>query len=67
MATYTTEIAALNALLNSGATTTTVDGQTVTIDPASIRRRIRELQALDENIDVPARPVVNTLDLSGLG
>lgn len=59
-------LAHLRALLNSGATSAVIDGQTVSIDPASIRRRIRELEATDDSIAVPKRPVVSTLDMTGL-
>jgi hypothetical protein len=66
MASYAKELAHLRALLNSGATSVLVDGQNVAIDPAGIRKRIRELEALDDTIDVPTRPPFFTADLSGL-
>ena len=66
MADNSAELAHLRALLNSGATSTVVDGQTVAIDPSNIRKRIRELEATDDNTAVPTRPVVSTLDLTGL-
>lgn len=49
MADYSVEILALEALLNSGQSTVTVDGMTSTVDLAEVRRRLTELRRLDDD------------------
>ena len=62
MATIAQEIADIEELLNTGATSVTVDGQSVSVDQAALRRRLAELR----HQQTPARrPRVATLDLSG--
>lgn len=58
-----TEIAHLQALLNSGADSITVDGVTTKLDHSAIARRLRELRATDTT-DKNRRPVISTIDLS---
>lgn len=57
------EIARIRALLNSGATTISHDGQTVSLDQAALRRRLRELQATDSANPVK-RPRVASINMS---
>ena len=57
------EIANLEALLNAGATSITSDGETVTLDQNSIRRRLAELQAMKIGKSHQQRKV-RTIDLS---
>lgn len=64
MATQDT-IDALKALLDSGATSAVVDGQTVTVDHGSIRQRIRDLEAGDSAV-TRRRPLMSKLNLSGV-
>jgi hypothetical protein len=59
----TDEIARIRALLNSGATTVTVDGQTVVVDHDALRRRLRELQATDSENPI-RRPRVSSINLT---
>ncbi|MEZ6068278.1 MAG: hypothetical protein R3B90_21765 [Planctomycetaceae bacterium] len=56
-------IADIRALLNSGATTVVVDGQTVQLNHDSLRRRLRELQATDTAAPIK-RPRVASIDAS---
>ncbi len=62
----TAKIALLQELLDTGATTAVIDGQTVSVDPASIRKRLRELQATDTANTTKTRPTFGTIDLTGL-
>lgn len=63
MADYSTEIAELEAILQAGASSVVVDGQSVTYDLKQIRRRLRELKAADDT--ATKRPVALSIDLSG--
>ena len=58
----------LESLLNSGATTITVDGVVTSFDHESARKRIREI---DEQIrrkqnKRPSRPIARTINMKGL-
>lgn len=55
-----TEIAELEAILNTGASSVGVDGQKVTYDLKAVRRRLRELRRQQ---DPSKRPVVTTINL----
>lgn len=59
-------IADLEALLNSGANSIVVDGVTVGINHAEIRKRLRALRASDtsESAQPNRRPVAATINLS---
>lgn len=59
------KIAHLESILDSGAIEAVIDGQKVRVDPAAIRKRLRELEATDDNITVK-RPRASTLDLRSL-
>jgi hypothetical protein len=48
MADHAAEIASIETLLNSGATSVTTDGHTTTIDPDSLRQRLKELRSEDD-------------------
>lgn len=63
MADYSTEIAELEAILQAGATSVTVDGQTVNYDLTQVRRRLRELKQLDDT--ATKRPSALSINLSG--
>lgn len=60
MANYQTEIQALEAVLNAGASSVQVDGMATRYDLAEVRKRLAELKALDDAaIDAGrVRPVV---------
>lgn len=62
MADNTAEIARLRAILNSGQTSYSVEGQTVNYDLAAIRRRLQELIASDDTETV-TRPRVSRIKL----
>ncbi len=57
-----TEIAELEAILNTGATGVAVDGQKTTWDLNQVRRRLRDLRRQKDHM---TRPRVSTIDLSG--
>ena len=63
MADNTAAIAQLEAILQAGASSVVVDGQAVTYDLKSIRRRLRELKNTDD--DATKRPPALSIDLSG--
>lgn len=48
MADHSAEIAKLESLLNAGATSMSVDGQQISIDLDSVRRRLADLKAEDD-------------------
>jgi hypothetical protein len=50
VADYSTEIAALEAILNAGTSSVSVDGMRVQHDLESVRKRLAELKALDDSI-----------------
>jgi len=54
------EIAELEAILNTGASSVFVNGQKVTYDLSQVRRRLRELR---RQLDPSKRPTVATIDL----
>ena len=56
------EIAQLEAILNAGARTVTIDGQTVTYDFDAIRKRLAELRASDYR-NIPRRPRASSIRL----
>lgn len=60
---YTSEIAQLEKLLNSGVKDTNADGQRTSFDLAAARTRLAELKRLTAN--TTARPVISTMNLSG--
>ena len=60
---HSAEIARLQKLLSSGATTVTVDGQTTTFSEAQIRRRLAELQAADTSTERKPRRRVRGISL----
>lgn len=63
MADKSTEIAALEAILDSGARQVTVDGVTTSFsDATQIRKRIRELQ-VETDGDQRRKPRVSTINL----
>jgi len=64
MADNSAKIAELEAILETGATTVTVDGQTIVRDLDVIRAQLRRLQA-DDNTDKNRRPVTARIKLSG--
>jgi len=61
MATIDQEIAELEAILNTGATSTGVGDQRVTWDLDEIRRRLAELRRQQDHT---TRPRIMTMDLS---
>ena len=60
----TARIAQIRALLDTGATQVIVDGQTVTINPASLRKQLRQLMATDDT-NAGRRPLASTVNLGG--
>ncbi len=48
MADYSIEIAALEAILNSGASSVSTDGLSTSYDLESVRKRIAELKSQDQ-------------------
>ena len=58
-------IANLEAILNAGATTVTVDGQTVTYDFDEIKSRIAKLKREDTANSYTTRPRSLRIDLAG--
>jgi len=64
MADNSTKIATLQAVLDTGATTMTVDGITVAVDHASIRKRIAALREADPTLN-HARPRASKINLGG--
>lgn len=65
MADNTARIAEIRAVLRSGVTASTVDGGSLTIDPESLRRELRNLVAEDD-VQRTRRPRISTVNLSGL-
>lgn len=63
MADNTAAIAALEEILNNGATSVTVDGETIHYDFDEIRRRLRELRATDDD-QAGQRPRLFRIDLT---
>jgi hypothetical protein len=63
MADNSTAIAEIEAILNTGVSSATVDGQAVTYDLDQLRRRLRELKASDD--DATKRPTSLKINLSG--
>lgn len=62
------QVAKLEAILAAGATSVSVDGQSVSYDFASIRRRVRQLKhyiELHREGAVKTRPVAARIDLAG--
>lgn len=58
------EIARLQAMLNSGVRSTSADGQSMTLDPDSIREQIRQLRASDTT-QRRNRPICSNVNLGG--
>ncbi len=58
------EIAKLQAILNEGARSVSIDGQSVTYDFAAIRKRIRTLMLADPNYR-GKRPRLSRINLGG--
>lgn len=64
MADNSAKIAAIRAILESGATQGTVDGRTVVYDHASLRRELRELEKNDDAAGGGKRPVASRIKLN---
>jgi hypothetical protein len=64
MADNSTAIADIRAILRQGATTVTIDGQTIVYDFVALRRELRELMA-DDTADTGRRPVATRITLAG--
>ncbi len=62
MANNTAKIAALENILQSGVTSYTIDGRTVTYDHDEIRRQLRDLRQNDDS-QSGRRPVVSRIRL----
>lgn len=65
MADNSAEIAKLQAILNTGATSVMVDGRSVTYDLDSLRRQLRDLMADDPHYS-SKRPKVLSVRLGGV-
>jgi len=65
MADNTARIAEIREILQSGATSVSVDGTTTQLDLASLRRELRELMREDD-VQRGRRPRVSSVDLRGL-
>lgn len=66
MADNTTKIAEIRTLLESGVKTTTVDGQSVTIDHDSLRQELRRLIATDDATAANMRrPHMSSVNMGG--
>ena len=67
MANYQAEIAVLESILNSGASSIQVDGMATRYDLAEVRKRLAELKALDDSTleAGKSRPVASTIYLGG--
>ena len=63
MADHSIQIAQIQDLLRSGATSVTVDGVATTFDPASLRRELRQLMSEDD-VHMDRRPTLSSFDLS---
>jgi len=59
-----TKIADIRAILRAGASTVTVDGQSISYDFDALRRELRELMA-DDTTDAGRRPVATRINLAG--
>lgn len=64
MADNSVKIAKLQAILEAGGQSVSVDGTSVTYDMAEVRRQLRELMAGD-NTNKGRRPVAASINLSG--
>jgi LPS sulfotransferase NodH len=64
MANNTAKIAELEDILQTGATSATIDGRTVHYDFDEIRRQLRELRANDDS-QRGRRPVISRIRLGG--
>jgi predicted esterase YcpF (UPF0227 family) len=64
MANNSAQIAQIRALLATGATQIIVDGQQVTVSPASLRKQLRQLMATDDT-NAGRRPLMATVNLGG--
>lgn len=69
MADYSSEIAQLEAILNAGTSSVSVDGMSARYDLAEVRKRLAELKALDDMQRAMgrARPVASTIRLDYFG
>ncbi len=65
MADNTARIAAIRELLQSGVTSTVVDGTSVTFDPDSLRRELHQLIA-DDDVQRTRRPRISSVKMNGL-
>ena len=65
MADNTAAIAAIDTILNTGATDVEVDGQRVKYDQAQLRKQRAILAAADDTLK-SKRPVASTINLSGI-
>lgn len=63
MPNHSDRIAEIREILRSGATTVVNDGVTVTLDPDSLRKELRQLMAEDD-VERGRRPVASTINLS---
>lgn len=63
---YSTEIAQIEALLNSGAKKVSVDGQTVEVDHGVLQKRLTYLRANDSSTEqADKRPRSAQINLGG--
>ena len=69
MATIQEELAAIDAILNSGVVQTSMDGQTTTFDHGALERRKRELlnQSLTALVNNQVRPAMMRMTFSRFG
>lgn len=66
MANNTAKIAELEAILQAGETSTTIDGTTTTVDLNVIRQQLNELRANDDDeANRLRKPTVATICLGG--
>ena len=69
MADNTAAIAALTKILDSGASAVSVDGQSVSYDVTSLRKRLQYLIDTDDTLNptgVAKRPLIQHINLGGL-
>lgn len=59
------EIASIKEILSTGVSASAVDGTSTSIDRDSLRRRLRELQAIQESGRV--KPAIQSVFLGGWG
>ena len=65
MADNSVEIERIEAILNSGATSAVVDGNTITVDHETLSKRLRRLKATDDSAR-GRRPTVLNVRMGGV-